>query len=210
MTRMKRNQKLLGSALGGAAALAAYALLIRPWHLRWGATDEEVKMTLPGDELVEHPQLNATHAITIKAPVQKIWPWLLQIGQNRGGFYSYTWLENLVGCNMQNAERIVPEWQDLKVGDEVWLHPKAPPLRVLAIEPEQAIVLEKSWGFFLRPVDKNATRLIIRGRGDFNPDLNNSLLNLVLWRGIFEPAHFIMERKMLLGIKRRAEALADS
>jgi hypothetical protein len=208
MRRRKSNGKLLGTALGAAGALAAYVFLIRPWHLRWGATDEEVTMTLPGDELVEHPQLNATHAITINAPVEKVWPWLVQIGQNRGGFYSYTWLENLVGCDMHNADRIVPAWQDLKDGDEVWLHPKVPPLRVLAIEPERAIVLEKSWGFFLRPVDENTTRLIIRGRGDINPDFKNAILNLILWRGVFEPAHFIMERKMLLGIKHRAEALA--
>lgn len=209
MRRMKLKRKLIGTTLGSAAALAAYAFLIRPWHLQWGATDEEVKMALPGDDVVEHPQLNATHAITIHAPVSAVWPWIVQIGQNRGGFYSYAWLENLVGCNMHNADRIVPEWQDLKVGDEVWLHPKAPPLRVLMIEPERAIVLEKSWGFFLRPLDQTTTRLIIRGRGDFNPDLKNALFNLILWRGVFEPAHFIMERKMLIGIKQRAEALSN-
>ena len=202
---MKPSLKLWTTALGGAAALAAYALFVRPWHLKWGATDEEQKMSLPGDELVEHPKLNATHAITIHAPVQDVWPWLVQIGQRRGGFYSYTWLENLVGCYMHNADQIVPEWQDLKVGDEVWLHPKAPPLKVLLIEPGRTIVLEKSWGFFLKPIDQNKTRLIIRGRGEFNPDLKNPLLNLLLWRGIFEPAHFIMERKMMLGIKQRAE-----
>ena len=209
MIGSKLNGKLLGSTLGTVAALAAYVFVVRPWHLKWGATNDEVKMTLPGDELVEHPKLNATHAITINAPIEKVWPWLLQIGQNRGGFYSYAWLENLFGCDMHNADRIVPEWQELKVGDEVWLHPKAPPLRVLQIEPERAIVLEKCWGFFLRPIDENTTRLIIRGRGDFNPDLKNALLNLIVWRGIFEPAHFIMERKMLLGIKQRAEAPAN-
>lgn len=203
---MRLNGRALGTALGGMVALAAYAFLIRPWHLKWGATEEEIRMRLPGDEFVEHPQLNATHAITINAPVQDVWPWLVQIGQKRGGFYSYTWLENLVGCDMQNADRIVPEWQDLKVGDEVWLHPKAPPLRVLAIEPGRAIVLESVWGFFLRPIDENTTRLIIRGRGNFKPDLKNALLNLILWRGVFEPAHFIMERKMLLGIKERVES----
>jgi hypothetical protein len=207
---MKLNGKLFGTAVGSVAAIVTYAFFIRPWHLKWGATDEEAEMTLPGDELVENPRLNATHAITINAPIEKVWPWLVQIGQTRGGFYSYTWLENLVGCDMHNADRIVPEWQELKVGDEVWLHPKAPPLRVLLIEPERSIVLEKCWGFFLRPIDEHTTRLIIRGRGDFNPDLNNALLNLILWRGVFEPAHFIMERKMLFGIKQRAEASAVS
>ncbi|HEX6730689.1 MAG TPA: hypothetical protein VF074_11780 [Pyrinomonadaceae bacterium] len=202
---MKLKIKVLTTAIGGAAALAAYALFVRPWHLKWGATEEEIKMSLPGDELVEHPKLNATHAITIEASVEDVWPWLAQVGQKRGGFYSYTWLENLVGCDMRNADQIVPEWQELKVGDDVLLHPKAPPLKVLLIEPGRAIVLEKSWGFFLEPIAENRTRLIIRGRGEFNPDLKNSILNLLLWRGIFEPAHFIMERKMMLGIKQRAE-----
>jgi hypothetical protein len=200
------NLKTLMALIGGAGALAAYVLLIRPWHLKWGATEEELKMPLPGDELVKHPKLNATHAITINAPVTEVWPWLVQVGQKRGGFYSYTWLENLVGCEMSNANQIVPEWQDLKVGDEVWLHPKAPPLKVLAMEPGRAIVLENSWTFVLHPIDDHTTRLIIRGRGDFNPDLKNTLLNFILWRGVFEPAHFIMERKMMLGIKERAEA----
>ena len=204
---MKNNKlKVLTTALGGAALLAAYALFVRPRHLRWGATEEELKMSLPGDELVEHPKLNATHAITINAPVEDVWPWLVQVGQTRGGFYSYTWLETLVGCAMHNADQLVTEWQDLKVGDEVWLHPKAPPLKALAIEPGRAIVLEKSWTFFLRPIDAHTARLIIRGRGEFNPDLKNALLNFILWRGVFEPAHFIMERKMMLGIKDRAEA----
>ena len=117
-------------------------------------------------------------------------------------------LENLVGCDMHNANRIVPESQDLRTGDQVWLHPKAPPLRVLAIAPGRAIVLEKCWTFVLRPIDENTTRLIIRGRGEFNHSLKNGLLNFFLWRGIFEPAHFIMERKMLLGVKQRAEATA--
>lgn len=204
---MKSTSKFLTATLGAAAAgLAAYAILIRPWHLRWGTSKEELDMPLPGDELVKDPTLNATHAITIDAPCEDVWPWLVQIGQNRGGFYSYTWLENLVGCEMKNADRVVPEWQELKVGDEVWLHPKAPPLRVLAIEPGRAIVLEKTWAFILQPIDEKTTRLIVRGRGEFNPDLKNALLNFLVWRGVFEPVHFIMERKMMLGIKERAEA----
>jgi hypothetical protein len=205
-TMNKINAKLLTTAVGAAGTLVAYALFVRPWHLKWGATEEELKMSLPGDGLVEHPKLNATHAITINARVEDVWPWLVQIGQKRGGFYSYTSLENLFGCEMRNADQIVLQWQEVKVGDEVWLHPKAPPLKVLAIEPGRAIVLENSWTFFLQPIDDHTTRLIIRGRGEFNPDLKNALLNLILWRGVFEPAHFIMERKMMLGIKQRAEA----
>jgi hypothetical protein len=204
---LKSKKNFIVAAAGGVAALSAYWFLIRPWHLRWGATDEELRKSLPGDDLIQSPPLNATHAITVNAPVEHVWPWLVQIGQTRGGFYSYVWLENLVGCKMHNADRIVPEWQELKVGDEVWLHPKAPPLKVVSIEPGRAIVLEKSWGFYLEPIDRHRTRLIIRGRGEFNPDLKNSFLNFLLWRGVFEPAHFIMERKMMLGIKERAEKL---
>jgi hypothetical protein len=184
-----------------------YWFLVRPWHLRWGATDDEVSQSWPGDELSSpHPKLSATHAISINAPAADVWPWLVQMGQNRGGFYSYTWLENLVGCHMRNADRIVPEWQTLNVGDSVRLHPKAPPLKVLIAEPGRSIVLEKIWAFHVLPIDERTTRLIIRGRGDYNPASKNPVLNFLLWRIIFEPAHFIMERKMLHGIKQRAEA----
>lgn len=104
---MKSRSKLLWVvSAGGLAGL--YAFVIRPWHLPWGATDAEVEMTLPCDELVEHPKLNATHAITIDAPASGIWPWLVQMGQTRGGFYSYAWLENAVGCRMHNADRFIP------------------------------------------------------------------------------------------------------
>jgi hypothetical protein len=197
-----------GLAVAGAAGIAAYVLGIRPWHLGWGATDDELKEPLIGDELAPNPKLRATHAITINAPARNIWPWLVQMGQTRGGFYSYTWLENLVGCHMRNADEIVPEWQELKVGDSVWLHPKAPPVEVAAVDPGRALVL-KPWGaFVLRPIDERTTRLIIRSQGDYSPDLKNAVLNFLLWRVVFEPAHFIMERKMLLGIKERAEKLS--
>lgn len=195
----------VGLALAGAGAAATYVWAIRPWHLRWGATDEEIEQPLPGDELAPHPKLRATHAITINAPAADVWPWLVQMGQDRGGFYSYTWLENLVGCDMHNADEVVSEWQELKVGDNVWLHPKAPPTKVAAIEPGHAIVL-KGWGaFVLKSIDEKTTRLIIRSQGDYEPDLKNPVLNFLLWRVVFEPAHFVMERKMLLGIKERAE-----
>lgn len=205
---MRQRNLMIGAAVAAAGAVTAYVCGIRPWHLRWGATDEELDAPLTGDELVPLPKLKATHAITINAPAADVWPWLVQMGQNRGGFYSYTCLENLVGCHMRNADEIVPEWQNLKVGDKVWLHPKAPPVEVAAIEPKRAIVL-KPWGaFVLQPIDEKTTRMIIRSQGDYERDLNNAVLNFVLWRVFYEPAHFIMERKMLLGIKARAEKLA--
>lgn len=208
MRDRKCNSKLIGASLTGAAALSAYLFLIRPWHLRWGATDEEMQMPLPGDELVSSLDSGATHAITIDAPVREVWPWLVQIGQDKGGFYSYTWLENLVGCHMRNAGRIMPEFQNLRVGDTVRLHPKAPSLPVLICDPPQALVLGSNmdspgtWGLYLKGVGENRTRLIIRGRGGWGPGLLNWIVKYV----VFEPAHFIMERKMLLGIKQRAEA----
>lgn len=205
-----RRQIYAGAALAAACAgAAAYVYAVRPWHVRWGATDEEVGERLPGDELVEHPNVEATHAITINAPVEEVWPWLVQIGQDRGGFYSYAWLENLVGCRLHNADRIVPEFQQLKAGDTVRLHPHAPPLPVLICEPPRTLVLGNNmdypgtWGFYLKEAEGGATRLLIRGRGDWKP-------GLLSWLGahvLFEPAHFIMERKMMLGIKSRAESL---
>ncbi len=213
MKSEKKELRIIGIATAGASLLASYVLLARPWHLRWGATSEEIEESLPGDELVPHPALVSNHAITIHAPASEVWPWLVQMGQTRGGFYSYAWLENLVGCNMHNADRIVPEWQSLRAGDVVWLHPKAPPLPVIIVEPQQAIVLggpgedhrqqvaSGTWGFYLKAVNEKTTRLIIRGRGNRNPGLLSWFGHYVL----FEPAHFVMERKMMMGIKQLAE-----
>ena len=198
-------------AWGGAAAAAtAYAFVLRPWHLRWGATDEEVAKRLPGDEVASGRALDTTRAITIHAPIAQVWPWLVQIGQGRGGFYSYTWLENLVGCRMKNADRVHPELQSLEPGAPIYLHPKAPPLPVTHLEPGRALVLGTSWAFVLKPIDERTTRLLVRGRGRFeNPDLG-TVLNFLYWRLVFEPAHFVMERKMMLGIKARAERASRS
>jgi hypothetical protein len=211
-------RKLL--AVLGITALAglAYALFVRPWHLGWGATEEEVRATLPGDEFAPDPKTNATHAITIDAPPEDVWPWLVQIGTDKAGFYSYSWLENLAGCHLKNADRIVPGWQDLHAGDRVRLHPRVA-LEVKVIEPNRTLVLDRDWSFHLRPLDGGRrTRLIIRSRGYFeNPAPDGEgwvpfdlgpFGNLIYWRGIFEPAHFIMERKMMLAIKERAEKSA--
>ncbi len=217
MTEERLLSKIIGLALTGAAGVAGYTFLMRPWHLKWGATDEECREPLPGDEITPNPEQQATHAITINAPVADVWPWLVQIGQTRGGFYSYAWLENVVGCDMHNADRIVLEWQSLRVGDVVWLHPKAPPLPVLIVEPYRAIVLgaaeteggdetmfgSGTWGLYLKEVNENTTRLIFRNRGTRGAGLLGWFVNYVM----FEPAHFVMERKMMLGIKERAEAL---
>jgi len=187
-------------ALGSYAIVAAFA---RPWHERWGATDEEVQMPLPGDELMEYASAN--HAITIDAPPEAVWPWLVQIGQDRGGFYSYTWLENSVLAHIHNATEVHPEWQTLREGDFIRLASKRvygelPLLRVHSVEPNQFLVLE-GWGaFVLLPLEGGRTRVLIRSHGRRRPPLTRAINFL-----FFGPAHFIMERKMLLGLKARAE-----
>ncbi len=178
--------------------------LLRKWHLTWGCTKDEATMTLPGDDLVKEMNTDATHAITINKPAAKIWPWIIQIGAGRGGFYSYDFLENLVGCNLKSVNRIVPEWQKVKQGDTIYLHPKAP-LPVAVLMPEKSFVLGAVWGFHLMPIDKNFTRLLVRARGAFETGSKNPVLNFVIWHVFYEPIHFLMERKMMVNIKRLAE-----
>ena len=204
------------AAVGGIGALAAsYAFAVRPWHLRWGATGEELTETLPGDEVKPDAGIQVTHAITINAPAEMVWKWLVQIGQDRGGFYSYDWLENVFGLQVRNTDEIKPEWQELKVGDFVrsahkgWLGGRFDDTAgwfVVGLEPNRALVLrdeiEKgSWAFILKPIGENQTRFIVRVRGDEAASFSRKLLNY----GLFEPAHFIMERKMLLTLKEKAE-----
>jgi hypothetical protein len=200
------GRKLVISAAAASGIALAYWKVIRPWHRRWGATEAELIRELPGDEYVRHPLVDSTRAITIDAPVGEVWKWLQQIGQNRAGFYSYSWLENLLGCNMHNADRIVPEWQHIERGDEVWLHPKVKPLEVQDVIPGRSIILKDDWSFHVEPLDSQRTRLIVRSRGTYKrPDLKFPPLNWFYWQAIFEPAHFIMERGMMRGIKHRAE-----
>jgi hypothetical protein len=187
-------------ALLGTAATALYALVVRPWHLRWGAEPGDEQRELPGDELLPQDRTRILHAVTIDAPAEEVWPWLAQLGQDRGGFYSYEWLENFAGCEMKNADRVHPEWQHRELGETVHLHP-AGGLRVSVFEQGRALGLE-GWGTFaLEPVGPHRTRLIARGgvpRG----------LAAGAYGVLMELPHFLMERRMLLGIKRRAERSA--
>ena len=208
-------RRWLTAALLAGAAFAAYLSAIRPWLLHWGAAVP--RASFPGDDLVARPRYVATRGVTIAAPPAAIWPWLVQIGQGRGGFYSYDWLENLVGCDIHSADRILPAFQRLAVGDRVRLEPEGRfDLTVAAVEPERALVLRTpgnpeenlaasvpfaSWAFILEPINGRTTRLIARWRADYAPSLAGRLANHYL----LEPIHFIMERKMLLGIKARAE-----
>ncbi len=192
---MRRRPR--ADALLGLAGLAAYAGKARPWHTKWGSTPDERAMSLPGDELSEGCE-RTTRAITIDAPVDEVWPWIAQLGQDRGGFYSYEWLENLAGCRMRNAERIHAEWQHRDLGETVYLHPSGG-LPVTLFEPGRALGL-KGWGVLvLEPLEDGRTRLIVRGSGKRG-------LELLYGIALVEIPHFVMERKMLLGIKERAEA----
>jgi hypothetical protein len=184
----------------GVALTAGYLLVGRPWLRRWGSTDDERTRALPGDDLVPDPAINSTWSVTINAPVAAVWPWLAQLGQDRGGFYSYEWLENLAGCQMRNADRIHPEWQQRQAGQNVPLHPAAG-LPLAVFEPGRAYVLE-GWGaFVLESVDQQTTRLISRSRVKRG-------LQAWIYALLTEIPHFIMQRKMLLGIKERAEQAA--
>jgi hypothetical protein len=211
------------------AAIATYLLAIRPWHLKWGATQAEIQGPQPGDELIKRPRYETTRSVTIRAPAADVWPWLVQIGQSRGGFYSYDWLENLIGLDIHSADRVLPEFQDLQVGDILPNEPKTPDegVTVAAVQPERALILrgtivpsqpmkgypihyddtmpwwmDWTWAFILDRLDERTTRLIARLRSDYK-GLTPAMARFML----VEPSHFIMERKMLLGIKQRAEAM---
>jgi hypothetical protein len=193
------------------APVAAYTLRARRWQLRWGTADKESEEQLPGDELIENADITATRAITIRTSADQVWPWIAQLGQGRGGFYSYDFLENLVGCDIHSADRIVPEWQDVEVGDEVRFAP-AVGLAVASLEQGRSLVLrggvpigntpapyDSTWAFVLRDEPSKTTRLLVRERYAYTRP----------WaRLIVEPTEmlsFVMSQKMLRGIKDRAE-----
>ncbi len=212
----KRIRWALRLTAAVAIATVVYWFVVRPWHLRWGSTNVETAMLLPGDDLVPHATVVSTRAITIGAPPDRVWPWIAQIGQGRAGFYSYDWLENLFGCDIHNADRIVPAWQRIQTGDNVRLHPSAPALEALVVLPGRALVVgsprqnaaaqqmygSATWAFvLLSTVDANSTRLVVRFRANPGPAVAGRLFV----HALIEPAHFVMERKMLLGIRVRAE-----
>ena len=134
-----RFRRVLGIAAIGVAAVAGM-LAVRRWQLQWGATDQEVGGSLPGDDIVADPDLTATRPITIDTSAGQVWPWIAQLGQGQGGFYSYDFLENLVGCEIHSANRIMPDWQDVSPGVQIRLAPQAA-LAVATVEPGQSLVL---------------------------------------------------------------------
>lgn len=199
-------------ALVVGISLLAYRFVVRPRVLNWGATAEEAVRALPGDELVAPPRDTSTFARTVRAPADDVWPWLVQMGQERGGFYSYEWAENLFGLGIHNADRIVPAWQDRDVGDAVrlarsdrWGNAE---LEVKRLDPGRAMVLGTpgddvtwSWAFVVEPRADGASRLYVRSR----VARPSSLPALLAVRAVLEPVAAFMTQKMVRGIAARAE-----
>ena len=203
---------------GGAQVLAVLVLapLLRRRYNRWGARPAEAEGALPGDGLVTTPGLGYTRAITIDAPMADVWPWLVQIGQGRGGLYSFDGLENLVGCRIHSADTVLPEHQAVRPGDLIRLGPDGyPSFRVAEVDPPTTLVLlsagpepadgtggdetRATWQWVLRPADGGCrTRLVVRQR------LRCPRSQRWMWRAV-EPVGFVMERRMLHGIRQRAE-----
>ena len=206
----------MGIVIGTSAIVLSlfgslYWLVIRHWMATWGATDAELALSLPGDELVPDPQSIVTHAIAIDAPPSAVWPWLLQLGQERGGFYSYQRLENMIGCEIHNVYQIDPDLQITEVGERVSVGAtdNYPHYTVNAIEPGRALVLlgedddlRTTWQYVLESAGTGQTRLLIRSLFARSPGFGPWLVYGVL----MPPAHFIMEQKMMRTIKHLAES----
>ena len=214
----------LAQTLEGAA-LIVFHLLATPFlgrrRLRWGTRGTEAQDRLPGDDLVPEPRWSYTLAVDVEAPPAAVWPWVAQVGQGRGGFYSYQTLENVAGCKITNTTAILPAHQNPQVGGKISLHPTAPPMRIAAVDPPNALVLlgspadiaaEESWGmstwqFVVRPGPHGTSRLLTRGRSDYSPDWK---ARLAFGRFPIEAITFVMSRKMMLEVKRLAERTAGA
>ena len=185
-----------------------YWFPIRQWMSRWGATPSDRVRVMAGDSLLVDPTYSGTMAVSVDAPPEDIWPWLVQIGYQRGGLYSYDWLDRLFGyLDRPSASRILPEFQHLAVGDAIPLG-RGPSWPVAVVEPPRALVLDMRnmgsfdwvWQFGLYTVDEKRTRLVSRSR------VRTHTVWARLLTYAIEPAGFLMTRRMLLGIRERAEA----
>ena len=188
---------------------ALYWFPIRRWMNRWGATPADLARVMAGDVLLLEHTYSGTTAVTINARPEQIWPWLVQIGYQRGGLYSYDWLDRLFGyLDRPSATRILPEFQALAVGDQIPLG-RGPNWPVAVLEPTRALVLDMRniggldwvWQFGLYPLDQTRTKLVSRSR------VRARTLSARVLTHAIEPAGFLMTRRMLLGLKQRAEAL---
>jgi hypothetical protein len=203
---MKKLLKIFGALLAAAILLVIAISLLTPWMDRWGATDEEISAVFPGDELVPEPASFVNRAVTIRAAPEEIYPWIVQIGAEKGGWYSHSWLERMIMCPISNADRIHPEWQALEVGDVVKMCPEGsgpPPYEVAQLHPNRAVVLGHKedgewvdlWQFVLIPQADGSTRLVVRTR---------TMMTGGFWT-VIHPGVFVMETGMLNGIRERVE-----
>jgi len=209
MVHLKIRTKRFFGGLGIMSLMLILGYLaIRPWHLRWGATQEEASQTMPGD--LEH--IGWTRAITIDAAPEQVWPWLVQWGQGRGGWYSYDWLENLFGFDIHTADRILPEYQNLAIGDPICMSRDFCPSRVTVLEPNRWLSWQAddekgdpvwTFTFGLSPLDASHSRLIVGEsfRSDFMPPAAVFALEI---------PDVVMELKALNTVKNRAEGIAES
>jgi len=196
-------ETILSIALVISLPLLVYVVYLRPRILAWGASDDEAKMPLIGDELA--PSISATRAISIDAPISEVWKWVTQLGADRGGFFSYAFLEKALGYEMREPE-LVTEFQGMEVGRVIpaSLDESKSVIKysfpVVAVEPGRSFVL-KAWGaFVLDEISPTQTRLIVRTHGQECPSLWSKVVDLV-----GEPLHYLMERRMLMGFKTQAE-----
>jgi len=192
-----------------ATLALVYWFPIRRWMNQWGATPSDLVRVMAGDNLLPNATYSGTMAVVVDAPPERIWPWLVQMGYQRGGLYSYDWLDRLFGyLDRASATRILPEFQQLAVGDSIPLG-RGPSWPVAVLDPNRALVLDMRnmsgldwvWQFELCPVDGTRTRLISRSRVRAHAVWARALTHAI------EPAGFLMTRRMLLGLKQRAEAL---
>ena len=220
MTAHRTRRWAMAAAL--VLVAAANQRFLRPWQQHWGATGDEVTGRLPGDDLVAEPAIQTTRAITVAAAPHDVWPWVIQLGADRGGFYSYDWLENLFGLHVHSANRVVDEWQERSLGDLVYADANGRGWwYVMVVRPDDALVLkvgdpalgrpverhegigwEFLWTFAVREGAGGTTRLLVRERVGFGSRLAKTLMAPV---GVVS---FVMTRKMLLGIKSRVETTA--
>lgn len=194
-----------GAALMAASAAAAYSPPARRLYLHYGATAEEVTRVLPGDDLLPDADVVSTRALTIEAAPATVWPCLVQMGGGRGGGYSYDWIEHLLGSDMRSADDILPQFQDLAVGDVLPIGPKGPGMRVEILDPERTLAFRSTdgtwvWIFHLE-TRWLETRLISRNRIAAGASWPRRLVDRV----VMEPGSLVMERRMLRGIKERVE-----
>jgi hypothetical protein len=197
------------AALTVAAAVGVYAAVIRPWMLAWGATSTERIGPLPGDDVVPDAGYVTTRAVTIDAPPDRVWPWLVQMGQDRAGFYTHNWVERLLQSGIPDVHAIHPEWQTLAVDDlmrtnrDIGGKPLGWP--VVMVDPPRALVVRSesmpagTYAFVLQPIDLDHTRLIVRDRAAWR------LREWPFAAVVYEPLHAYMETGLMRGLKQRAE-----